>query len=241
MRPFVPSQHHIRNTLKFGVQPVVAVNRFSTDTEAEVALVKAAALEAGAFAAVEANHWALGGAGAVDLARAVVDACAAAKAAAASGAGGFRFLYPIEMGLKDKIAAIALGIYGAAGVEYSPEAEERLAFYTALGASDTVLHCSRPLPSRITSLPLLTGYDKLPICMAKTQYSLSTDPSKKGVPTGFSIVVRDVRASVGAGFVYPLLGAIQTVPGLPTRPGFYDVDLEFDPEDEDKARIVGLF
>lgn len=77
--------------------------------------------------------------------------------------------------------------------------------------------------------------------MAKTQYSLSTDPSKKGVPTGFTIVVRDVRASVGAGFVYPLLGAIQTVPGLPTRPGFYDVDLEFDPEDEDKARIVGLF
>ena len=126
-------QHHIRNTLKFGVQPVVAVNRFSTDSDAEIALVKAAALEAGAFAAVEANHWALGGAGAVDLARAVVDACAAAKTAAASGLGGFRFLYPLELGLKEKIAAIASSIYGAAAVEYLPEAEERLAFYTTLG------------------------------------------------------------------------------------------------------------
>ena len=116
------------------MQPVVAVNRFSTDSDAEIAMVKAAAMEAGAFAAVEANHWAQGGLGAVDLARAVVDACAAAKTAAATGAGGFRFLYPLELGLKEKIAAIAHGIYGAASVEYLPEAEERLAFYTALGA-----------------------------------------------------------------------------------------------------------
>lgn len=206
-------QHHIRNVIKFGVQPVVAINRFSTDTDAEIAVMKAAALEAGAVAAVEANHWALGGKGAVELAQAVVDACAASRAAAASGAGsGFRFLYPLELPLKEKIATIATSIYGAAGVEFSEEAEKKLAAYTA------------------------QGYGKLPICMAKTHLSLSTDPSKKGVPTGFTVTVRDVRASVGAGFVYPLLGSIMTVPGLPTRPGFYDVDIDLD-----TGRIIGLF
>lgn len=107
---------------------------------------------------------------------------------------------------------IARKIYGADGVDYSPEAEARIEAYT------------RP------------GYDALPICMAKTHLSLSHDPALKGAPTGFRIPVRDIRASVGAGFLYPLLGKIATMPGLPTRPGFYDVDI--DPE---TGRVVGLF
>jgi len=117
-------QHHIRNIAKFGVRAVVAVNRFATDSDAEIAIVRAAALEAGAAFAVEANHWADGGAGARDLAAAVMSACAAARAESAAGgsggAGGFRFLYPLEMGLKDKITTIATQIYGADGVRPPP-------------------------------------------------------------------------------------------------------------------------
>ena len=110
-------QHHIRNVLKFGVKPVVAVNRFSTDTDAEIAIVVKAAEAAGAFAAVEANHWAKGGEGAVDLARAVERACAASRAeAAASTASAFRFLYPLESSIKEKIETVAKQIYGAAEV-----------------------------------------------------------------------------------------------------------------------------
>ena len=103
--------------------------------------------------------------------------------------------------------------------EYTPEAEAKIEQYTAL------------------------GYATLPVCMAKTHLSLSTDPTAKGVPTGFTVTVRDIRASIGAGFLYPLLGAIQTIPGLPTRPGFYDVDLDITvgPDGEETARIVGLF
>jgi formyltetrahydrofolate synthetase len=222
-------QHHIRNVLKFGVQPVVAINRFATDTDAEIAAVKAAALEAGATAAVEANHWAQGGAGAADLARAVAVACAASRAADAAAAAAssgsaaapssapaasstFKFLYPLDLPIKGKIEAIAKGIYGAAEVTYSEEAEKKIAAYTA------------------------SGYDTLPICMAKTHLSLSTDPTLKGVPTGFSVAVRDIRASVGAGFLYPLLGSIMTIPGLPIRPGYYDVDL-----DVETGRVIGLF
>jgi formyltetrahydrofolate synthetase len=180
-------QHHIKNVLKYGVKPVVAINRFATDTDAEVAIVREAALAAGAFAAIEANHWALGGAGAVDLAQAVMTACAAARSEAESS---FRFLYPLEMSIKEKIATIATKIYGAAGVTFSPEADEKIETYNTL------------------------GYDKLPICMAKTHLSLSTNPEAKGVPTGFTVHVRDIRASVGAGFVYPLCGNIMTVPGM---------------------------
>lgn len=103
-------------------------------------------------------------------------------------------------------------MYGADGVEYSEIAEQRLKSYTD------------------------AGYGSLPVCMAKTQYSLSTDAAAKGVPTGFKVLVRDVRAAVGAGYVYPICGDIMTVPGLPTRPGFYDVDMELD-----TGRVIGLF
>ena len=103
-------------------------------------------------------------------------------------------------------------MYGADGVEYSELAEQRIQNYTD------------------------AGYGSLPVCMAKTQYSLSTDASKKGVPTGFTVLVRDVRAAVGAGYIYPICGDIMTIPGLPTRPGFYDVDMDLD-----TGRVIGLF
>ena len=200
--------HHIKNVLKYGVQPVVAVNRFATDTPAELELVRQLSLEAGAYAAVVANHWAEGGAGATDLAQAVSDACKASRESTTK----FNFLYPLEMSLKDKIECICKEMYGAVAVEYSELAESRLKSYTD------------------------AGYGHLPICMAKTQYSLSCDSAAKGVPTGFTITVRDVKAAVGAGYIYPICGDIMTVPGLPTRPGFYDVDMDLE-----TGRVIGLF
>ena len=199
---------HIENICKFGVAPVVAVNRFTTDTDAEIELVKQQALAAGASAAVEASHWSHGGAGATELAQAVVDACAAVDAAGSK----FDFLYPSELSLKAKIETVAREIYGADGVTYSDKAETQLASYEA------------------------AGYGSFPVCLAKTHLSLSADPALKGRPTGFTVHVREARASVGAGFVYPLLGEIMTIPGLPTRPGFYDVDIDFD-----TGKVVGLF
>lgn len=197
---------HIKNCRKFGVRVIVAVNKFSTDTEAEVEMIRSKAVSAGADAAVMADHWAQGGKGAVDLANAVAAACAAAKSD-----NDFKFLYPLEASIKEKIEAICTKIYGADGVDYSPEAEEKIATYTRL------------------------GFDKLPICMAKTHLSLSHDATLIGAPTGFRVPIRDVNASVGAGFVYPLLGSIMTMPGLPTRPVFFDIDI--DPE---TGKIVGL-
>jgi len=188
---------------------VVAINQFGTDTQAELDLVQRLAMEAGAHAAVIANHWAEGGAGAAALGEAVIEACATQRAMPEDP---YKFLYPLDLSLKEKIETICKEMYGAENVEYSEQAEQRLAMYTT------------------------AGYDKLPICMAKTQYSLSTDPTKKGVPTGFTIVVRDVRAAVGAGYIYPICGDIMTVPGLSTRPGFFDIDY-----DCDKEQIVGLF
>eukprot|EP00743_Colponemidia_sp_Colp-15_P003812 GILK01004112.1.p1 GENE.GILK01004112.1~~GILK01004112.1.p1 ORF type:complete len:672 (+),score=105.01 GILK01004112.1:90-2018(+) len=200
-------QLHIRNAIKFGVPVVVAINRFTSDTDNEIEIVRKKALEAGAVNAVMANHWAEGGRGAVELGRAVMEACETGRRA-----DNFKFLYPLEYSIKQKIESIAKEIYGAAVVEYSPEAESKIEFYTS------------------------QGYDKLPICMAKTHLSLSSDPALKGVPTGFTIRVRDIRASVGAGFLYPLLGDIMTIPGLPTRPGFYDVDIDLN-----TGRVIGLF
>lgn len=194
---------HIANVKRFGIPVVVAVNQFPTDTPAELELVRQKAIEAGAEDAVVSNHWAEGGAGAVKLAEAVVAAC--------EKPSDFKFLYPLEMSLKEKIELIAKEMYGADGVEFSPEAEKQLAQYTDF------------------------GFDKLPICMAKTHLSLSHDPALKGAPKGFTVPIRDVRASVGAGFVYPLLGEMSTMPGLPTRPAFYDIDI-----DED-GKVVGLF
>jgi formyltetrahydrofolate synthetase len=150
------------------------------------------------------DHWAEGGAGAVDLAKAVMAAC--------RKAGNFRFLYPLEWDIKKKIETIATWIYGASGVDYEPAAEAKVDLYTRL------------------------GYAGLPICMAKTHLSLSHNPAWKGVPTGYRLPVRDIKASVGAGFLYPLCGDMRTMPGLPTRAAFYDVDIDLA-----TGKVTGLF
>jgi formyltetrahydrofolate synthetase len=195
--------HHIGIARKFGIPVVVAINHFFTDSPTESELVRKAALEGGAAAAVFCDHWEKGGEGAVQLAEAVVEA--------ARQPSHFHFLYPLEASIKEKIETIAREVYGAEGVDYLPEAEARIADYTRL------------------------GFDKLPICMAKTHLSLSHDPALKGVPKGVRIPIRDVRASVGAGFVYPLLGKMSTMPGLPTRPVFFDIDL-----DQETGQVLGL-
>ncbi len=139
-------------------------------------------------------------------------ALAEAVIVAAEQPSNFQFLYPLEWSIKEKIEKIACEVYGAAGVSYSPEAEAKIELYTRL------------------------GFDKLPLCMAKTHLSLSHDPTLKGRPTGYIFPVRDIRASVGAGFLYPLCGEMRTMPGLPTRPVFYDVDLDLE-----TGRVLGLF
>lgn len=197
-------QHHVRNALKFGVPVVVAVNAFHTDTDQEHEIVLKAALEAGAVEAVVTQHWALGGAGAVELAEAV--------RRTAEKPTNFDYLYPLDASIRDKIQTICTEIYGASGVEYSALAEEQIERYEALGLSD------------------------LPICMAKTHLSLSHDPSLKGVPKDFVVPIREIRASAGAGFLYPLAGKMMTMPGLPTRPAYFDVDLDLE-----SGRVVGLF
>jgi formyltetrahydrofolate synthetase len=195
--------HHIQIVRKFGIPVVVAINRFHTDTPAELAMIQEAAVQAGAEDAVVSRHWELGGEGAIDLARAVVRASQKPR--------NFRFLYPLEMPIKEKIETIAREVYGADGVDYSPEAEKQIEEYTQM------------------------GFDKLPICVAKTHLSLSHDPNLKGVPKGFRLPVREVRASAGAGFLYPLIGKMSTMPGLPTRPAFFEIDI-----DPDTEKIIGL-
>ncbi|HMZ07127.1 MAG TPA: formate--tetrahydrofolate ligase [Anaerolineales bacterium] len=197
-------ERHVQNALKYGVNVVVAVNSFATDTKAEVELIREAALKMGAMDAVVSTHWADGGKGAKALAEAVIKA--------SKKPSKFQFLYPLENTIKSKIETIAAEIYRADGVDYTPEAEEQIERYTRL------------------------GFDKLPICMAKTHLSFTTDATKKGAPTGFRISVREIRASVGAGFLYPILGDMRTMPGLPTRPVFYDVDLDLK-----TGKVVGLF
>ncbi|KAM9993690.1 hypothetical protein ACTFIZ_011660 [Dictyostelium cf. discoideum] len=197
--------HHIKNLKKFGVGVVVAINKFHTDTDVEVRLLVEASLSAGANDAVMSDHWAEGGNGALDLANAVEKACKE------TNKDNFKYLYPLDKSIKEKIEIIAKEIYGADGVEYSPEADDKIKLYTT------------------------QGFDKLPICMAKTHLSLSHDPERKGVPTGFILPIRDVRASIGAGFIYPLVGSMATIPGLPTRPCFYEIDI-----DTNTGKIVGL-
>jgi len=196
---------HIENALSFGIPVVVAVNSFKDDTKAEVELLRQMAIEAGAEDAVVSRHWMEGGAGATDLAKAVVAAC--------EKPSNFSFLYDLETTtIKEKIEIICKEVYGADGVTYEPEAEKKIALYTKL------------------------GFDKIPMCMAKTHLSLSHDPTLKGRPTGFTVPITDVRASVGAGFLYPLLGTMSTMPGLPTRPVYYDVDLDLE-----TGKVIGLF
>jgi len=197
-------ERHIQNATKFGVKVIVAINSFATDTDSEVELIRKSALEFGAMDAIKCTHWADGGAGTKKLAEAVIKA--------AEMKSDFKFLYPLELPIKEKIETICKEIYRADGVDYSPEAEAKIELYNKL------------------------GFDKLPMCMAKTHLSFSTDASLKGAPTGFRVTIRDIRASAGAGFLYPLLGEMRTMPGLPTRPSYYDIDLDLK-----TGKVVGLF
>ena len=194
----------IENVLAFNVPVVVAINVFPTDTPAEIEAVREAALAAGARDAVIATHFTDGGAGAEALAEAVWEV-------AQIGAPDFRFLYPDDAPLVEKIETIASTMYGADGVDLAPAAAKALRRYEGL------------------------GFGHLPICMAKTQSSLSHNPALRGRPTGFRVPIRDVALSAGAGFVTPLVGDIRTMPGLPSRPGGENIEIDSD------GNVVGLF
>jgi methylenetetrahydrofolate dehydrogenase (NADP+)/methenyltetrahydrofolate cyclohydrolase/formyltetrahydrofolate synthetase/formate--tetrahydrofolate ligase len=194
---------HIRNADLFGMPVVVAINAFSDDTSAEIELVRRAALEAGAVAAELTTHWENGGAGAIELAKAVVQAC--------EEPASFEYLYPLDIPIRDKIEIIARQVYGAGDIKYDGLAERQIANFEA------------------------QGWGNLPICVAKTHLSISQDPALKGAPTGHVVRVREVRASVGAGFIYPLLGTMRTMPGLGMTPAYMNVDID------DDGKVVGLF
>ena len=200
----VNMKKHIENARQYGVPVVVAINRFETDTEAEIAVIREEAIAAGAEDAVAANHWADGGAGAVDLAKAVMVASSKPK--------DFQLLYSLDGTVQERIERIAKDMYGAAKVEFSELAQRKVDTYTK------------------------QGFGHLPICIAKTQYSLSHDPALKGAPTGFTVPIRDVRLAVGAGYLYALAADIQTIPGLPTAPGYLNVDIN-----TETGEIDGLF
>jgi methylenetetrahydrofolate dehydrogenase (NADP+)/methenyltetrahydrofolate cyclohydrolase/formyltetrahydrofolate synthetase/formate--tetrahydrofolate ligase len=194
---------HVENARKFGVPVVVAVNKFTSDTAAEIEVVKQAAMQAGAEAVAMSNVWAKGGEGGAELAEAVIAAC--------EKPSNFRFLYPDELSIKEKIETVAREIYRADRVTYTPEAEARIKLFTDMGLSH------------------------LPLCMAKTHLSFTHDPAIKGTPRGWTLPITDVRASVGAGFLYPLCGTMRTMPGLPTRPVFMDIDI-----DVETGKVLGL-
>ncbi len=194
---------HIENLEKFGLPVVVALNRFPTDSQAEIKAVQAACARQSVHA-VLAEHWAKGGEGAADLAREVV-ACIESKPA------NFGYLYPDSMSLTDKIRTVAREIYRADDIALDPGAARQLQDIEAL------------------------GYGHVPVCMAKTQYSFSTDPGLKGAPTGHIVPIREVRLSAGAGFVVVIAGAIMTMPGLPRQPAAENVGVD------SQGTVFGLF
>ena len=195
---------HIDNLRKFGLPVVVAINRFGTDTDAELEYIRTVCREKGADFALS-EVFAKGGDGGLELAEKVIAACEKEK--------NFRFMYEDEMSIKEKIEAIATKIYGADSVKFDASAAKALAEIEALDPA----------------------YARLPICMAKTQYSLSDDAAKLGRPTGFTLTVREVKLSAGAGFIVVLTGAIMTMPGLPKKPAAYSIDIDND------GNITGLF
>ncbi len=194
---------HLENLKKFGVNPVVALNVFTSDTDKEIQAVREIAMAAGATGVAVARHWAQGGRGAIELAEMIVSACEAPNS--------FRLLYPDELSIKDKIETIAAEIYRADGVDYAPIVHRKIRQYEE------------------------QGLGKLPICMAKTHLSLSDNPKLKGAPDGFRITITDIRASAGAGFIYPLCGDVRTMPGLGRMPAAMNVDID------DEGKVVGLF
>jgi len=182
---------------------VVAVNRFPTDTDAEVELVIRKCRELGVNT-VLSTVWAEGGKGGEALAREVVRLCEEER-------GDFSFSYELDCTIEEKIEAIVKKVYGGAGVSFLPAAKKQIAQLTAL------------------------GFDRCPVCMAKTQYSFSDDPTKPGAPEGFTVTVRNVKISAGAGFVVALTGDIMTMPGLPKVPAAEKIDVD------ENGKISGLF
>ncbi len=195
---------HIEIVKKSGANPVVCINSFYTDTPAEHALIRRIAEETGARCAVS-EHWLKGGEGAVELAEAVVAACEEEH--------HFEFLYDLDMPLKERVEKIATEIYGADGVEWSDEAEEKMTLFQ----NDPEVA-------------------KMGTCMVKTHLSLSHDPTLKGRPTGWTLPIRDVLIYKGAGFVVPVAGAIKLLPGTGSNPGFRQIDV-----DVDTGKVTGLF
>ena len=195
---------HIDNLRKYGLPVVVAINRFGTDTDAELEYINEICKAKGADFALS-EVFAKGGEGGIDLANKVVEACEKEK--------NFTFMYDDEMSIKDKINAVATKIYGADGVKYDAAALKAL--------------------SEIEDLD--EKYSRFPICVAKTQYSLSDDASKLGRPSGFTLTVREIRLSAGAEFIVVLTGAIMTMPGLPKKPAAFSIDVD------DNGNITGLF
>jgi formate--tetrahydrofolate ligase len=196
-------QRHVENLQKFGIVPVVSINRFSADTDAEIALVKEKCKSLG-VEALMADHWAMGGEGAADVARAVVKTVDAGKSK-------LKLLYPDDMSLVDKIRAICTQIYRAKDIDVHKPVRDQLAQFEQM------------------------GYGKLPICIAKTQYSFTTNADSKGAPNDHVVTVREVRLSAGAEFVVAICGEIMTMPGLPRVPAADSIDVGAD------GRIVGLF
>src|SRR5216684_374063 len=196
-------KRHIENVQKFGLTPVVSVNRFSADTDAEIDVVRRGCAELG-VQAVLADHWAEGSEGAADVARAVVGVAEKSK-------GQLKLLYPDDMPLIDKIRTIAREIYRAKDIEVAKPVREQLAQFEAM------------------------GYGKAPVCVAKTQYSFTTNADLKGAPADHVIPVREVRLSAGAEFVVAICGEIMTMPGLPRVPAADHIDVNAE------GRIVGLF
>jgi len=194
---------HIENMQNFGIVPVVSINRFSADTDAEIALVKSACARLGVEAHM-ADHWAMGGEGAADVARAVVKVCD-------SGKSKLNLLYPDDMKLADKIRTISQKVYRAKDISLDASVRTQLKNFEDM------------------------GYGHLPVCIAKTQYSFSTNPDAKGAPVDHIIPVREVRLSAGAEFVVAVCGDIMTMPGLPRVPAADSIDVGPD------GRIVGLF
>ncbi|MCY3820854.1 MAG: formate--tetrahydrofolate ligase [Gammaproteobacteria bacterium] len=185
---------HVANLKRYGLKPVIAINRFDTDTDDEIAAIRAIANQYG-IEAVVATHWADGGAGATTLARAVLDSFE-------QGSPTVELLYPDDIPLRDKIEAIATGLYGASGISVSSTAAGQLDAFEKL------------------------GYGHLPVCIAKTQYSFSADPKARGAPEGHVLPVREARLAAGAGFVVVICGDIMTMPGLPRRPAALDVGVD---------------
>jgi formate--tetrahydrofolate ligase len=200
---FANVRRHLNTINTFGVPAVVAVNRRPGDTNEEVALVKRMAMESGAFAAETNDGFNKGGAGAADLAEAVVDACEQPNT--------FHQLYQDDEPIQDKIEAVARQVYGARDVYLYPEAEAKIGQFTR------------------------EGLDHLPICMAKTHLSLSADPTLLNAPEHFTLPVRDIRAYTGAGWLVPLCGDVQQMPGLGKTPAAMNIDID------QNGRTIGLF